>query len=202
MKSLIVGASGQLGHAIASLLGDDRVLTASRRGAPSYELRIDLTEFATRTKLAYELIRQYEPDAVYCIGGMTDVDACESDRKAAMLTNCHGPAILAKVAATFGLPFIYISSDYVFDGKCGPYAEDAAPNPVSIYGGSKWQGELGIRQYIQKRLLCARPLFTGRTRAARTLFTGCADVYRGNNPSECRATRYPHPRTAKILPEA
>ena len=153
MKSLIVGASGQLGHAISSLLGDDRVLTASRRGAPSYELRIDLTEFATRTKLAYELIQQYEPDAVYCIGGMTDVDACESDRKAAMLTNCHGPAILAKVAATFGLPFIYISSDYVFDGKCGPYAEDAAPNPVSIYGCSKWQGELGIQAVHPKALI-------------------------------------------------
>jgi dTDP-4-dehydrorhamnose reductase len=94
---------------------------------------------------ADELVRRCEIGTIYCIGGMTHVDGCESTPELAHRINCEGPAILAGAAAKRGAAFVYFSSDYVFSGRNGPYAEDAPGDPICAYGRSKWQGELAVR---------------------------------------------------------
>jgi dTDP-4-dehydrorhamnose reductase len=70
------------------------------------------------------------------------VERCESDPAWATAANHTGPLALARAASN--IPFIFFSTDYVFDGAAGPYAEADDPNPLSVYGRSKLDGERSI----------------------------------------------------------
>jgi dTDP-4-dehydrorhamnose reductase len=94
---------------------------------------------------AEEMVRQLEIATIYCVGGMTNVDACESAFELARRVNCEGPVILAAAAARFGARFIYFSTDYVFNGTNGPYTEDSPSDPICAYGRSKWLAEMAVR---------------------------------------------------------
>ena len=142
-RSLVIGASGQVGHQILSLLGPSRTIAAGRRvGAPDC-VALDL---ACLPDNAEWLLEALAIDAIYCVAGMTDVERCQSEPKLAVRVNCEGPAALAAWAARIGVPFIYFSTEYIFNGKDGPYAEEAAGDPICVYGKSKWLGELAVRE--------------------------------------------------------
>lgn len=82
------------------------------------------------------------PDVVINCAAWTDVDGCEGDRDHAMASNAHGPELLALACRKAGALFITISTDYVFDGtKDGFYTQRDQPNPLSVYGVSKLEGE-------------------------------------------------------------
>ncbi|HVZ83474.1 MAG TPA: SDR family oxidoreductase [Terracidiphilus sp.] len=142
-RSLIVGASGQVGAQIVEALGSGSSIATSRNAAMPGAMQLDLSALSLESSLG--LICQHELDAVYCVGGMTDVDRCEAESQLAMKTNCDGPGFLAAAAATRSLPFVYFSTEYIFDGVNGPYSEDAPANPINAYGQSKWQGEQAVR---------------------------------------------------------
>ena len=140
-KSLIVGASGQVGIQMLAAL-DERAVATSRVAREGW-LKLDVAELAQAADAA-ELIDAYELDAIYCVGGMTWVDGCEADPELAHRTNTRGPGVLAAYARQRGLPYVFFSTDYVFDGAKehpGPYAEDAPVNPLSVYGRTKLEGE-------------------------------------------------------------
>jgi len=142
-KALVIGASGQVGTALMGVLGPGAAIGTSRRHRPGW-VQCDLAALANNPQAASTLLRTNGGGVVYCVGASTNVDACEQDMPATMAVNCHGPATLARVAADLGLPFVYFSSDYVFDGVAGPYREDSPPNPLSVYGRSKLEGELAV----------------------------------------------------------
>jgi dTDP-4-dehydrorhamnose reductase len=140
-KTLIAGASGQVGTQMLGALGA-RALATSRVEREGW-LRMDLAEL-TESVQAAALLDTEALDAVYCVGGMTHVDGCEAEPELAWRTNARGPGVLAKYARGRGLPFVYFSTEYVFDGQAedaGPYAEEARTNPLSVYGKSKLEGE-------------------------------------------------------------
>jgi dTDP-4-dehydrorhamnose reductase len=77
---------------------------------------------------------------------MTHVDACEVDADRAWAVNAEGTRNVAEAAQERSIPMIYLSTDYVFDGtKRGEYGEDDAPNPISVYGRTKLEGETHVR---------------------------------------------------------
>jgi dTDP-4-dehydrorhamnose reductase len=127
-RSLIVGASSQVGNQLALALGDAAIRSARIPRAEDWK--------------AVEIVENYKLDAIYCVGGATDVERCESEPKWAMNTNFHGPVALAKAATH--IPFIYYSTEYIFDGADGPYTEESIAAPISIYGKSKWYAEQEI----------------------------------------------------------
>jgi dTDP-4-dehydrorhamnose reductase len=143
-RCLIVGASGQVGAQIFSVLGPERAAAASREAERPGWLQLDLAVLAMEPIRAANAIAELRACAVFCVGGMTDVERCEREPEMAMKVNCDGPAVLAGAAARHGAPFVYFSTEYVFDGKNGPYAEDAPPSPISVYGQSKWMGERAV----------------------------------------------------------
>jgi dTDP-4-dehydrorhamnose reductase len=77
---------------------------------------------------------------------MTGVDQCETQQDLAMKINAHATEILAKQAAVQQAFFVYISTDYVFDGKLGMKKEDDTPNPIGFYGKSKLAGEIALNK--------------------------------------------------------
>jgi dTDP-4-dehydrorhamnose reductase len=141
-KSLIVGASGQVGTQMLSSLGPHKALATSRVAHDGW-LQLDLAELSPYDK-TIAILDPYQLDAIYCVGGMTNVDGCESEPDLAHRTNARGPGVLAAYARTRNLPFVYFSTEYLFDGSknnAGPYPEDAQPHPLNIYGQSKLDGE-------------------------------------------------------------
>ena len=118
-------------------------MPTSRRAEKPGWMALDLATVSEAE--ADELLGRCEIATIYCVGGMTYVDGCESTPELARRINCEGPAILAAAAAKQGARFIYFSTDYVFNGRSGPYVEGAPADPICAYGRSKWQGELAVQ---------------------------------------------------------
>jgi dTDP-4-dehydrorhamnose reductase len=142
-RILVVGASGQVGTQVLRYVPRASVVPTSRRPEEPGWTALDLATISEAE--ADELVRGRKIATVYCIGGMTHVDACESAFDLARRINCDGPAMLAAAAAKYGARFVYFSTDYVFNGEIGPYAEDSPADPICAYGRSKWLGELAVR---------------------------------------------------------
>jgi dTDP-4-dehydrorhamnose reductase len=145
VRVLVLGASGQVGGALAARLrerGHDVVGT--HHGVPRPGTRpLDVTDAPATERL----IAEAEPDWVLCPAGLTHVDYCEDHPGEAMAVNRDAPAAAARAASKRGAGFVYFSTEYVFDGTAGPYAEDDPVHPLSVYGLSKLEGE---RQAIEE----------------------------------------------------
>jgi len=93
------------------------------------------------------VVGQFAPDIIINCAAFTDVDACETQVSEAFAVNAAGARNVAQAGKDAGAKIIHISTDYVFDGtKNKPYVETDKPNPVSIYGKSKLEGELAIQE--------------------------------------------------------
>src|SRR5881296_2241842 len=130
MRILVTGAKGQLGQELQGVLTGEDVIAADRS---DYEL--------TDPKVGEKIAAQ-RPDLVIHTAGYTDVDGCERDPETAFTVNAQGTRRVAEGAAKANARLIYISTDYVFDGKkTEPYTERDPVNPLNVYGRSKLAGE-------------------------------------------------------------
>ena len=102
------------------------------------------------------LLGRMQPDAVVYAGGWTWVDGCETQPERALRENSTEPAAVARLCSQRGIHFTYLSTSYVFDGAEGGYAEDAAPNPINVYGRAKLDGEMRIAEATRGDALIAR----------------------------------------------
>jgi dTDP-4-dehydrorhamnose reductase len=93
---------------------------------------------ATEVDAVFDAVR---PDVVIHTAAMTNVDACELDPAACRLQNVTATEHLVQAAKRHGSHFIHLSTDFIFDGRNGPYREEDAPAPLSIYGHSKLDSE-------------------------------------------------------------
>ena len=141
-RILITGAFGQLGTSLRNILSDQSILAAGIM-IPVEEkdgcTELDITE----PNQVHETISLFQPDVIVHLAAMTDVDDCELDPELAFDVNVHGTEHLLN---NFSGRFIYISTDYVFDGNDGPYREKDEVNPLSVYGRTKFYGEDLVQQ--------------------------------------------------------
>jgi dTDP-4-dehydrorhamnose reductase len=139
MKILVAGAQGQLARALLEAAGAHRACHVVALGRP----HLDLLDRAT-IETAFEAV---QPDLVVNAAAYTAVDAAERDPAAAHALNRDGAAALAAEAWACRCPIIHVSTDYLFDGaKAAPYVEDDAAAPASVYGRSKLEGEIAVRE--------------------------------------------------------
>lgn len=140
MRTLILGAGGQVGRALAAALPD---ATAWDRAA------FDLAAFDPAAPGPLE-----GWDVVVNAAAWTDVDGAEIHRAAAWRANAAGPAALAEAARANGFVLVHFSSEYVFDGTSPrPYREDDPVAPLSAYGASKAAGDLAVQGVARRYLL-------------------------------------------------
>jgi dTDP-4-dehydrorhamnose reductase len=136
----VVGASGQVGAALVRRLaarGDVVVGTHHQHPGPG-TVPLALTD----TRATAELIA--EAGAVFFAAAYTHVDGCEDDPARAFAVNRDAPAAAARVASRRRTPFVFYSTEYVFDGTSGPYGESDRVRPLSVYGRSKLAGEEAV----------------------------------------------------------
>jgi dTDP-4-dehydrorhamnose reductase len=133
----VAGAGGMVGRAVSQHcleLGDEVL---------SYDHQT--LDIANREQVN-AVMRETKPEAVINCAAWTDVDGCETDSARAYATNAAGPANLASASRRVGAVFVTISTDYVFDGtKDGFYTQRDDPNPESVYGRAKLEGERGAQ---------------------------------------------------------
>jgi len=148
----LIGATGQIGRQMMQRFGSRALPTTRERMPAAGWLSLDLAEIATFEQADLAL-KGVELDAIYCLAGMTNVEACEGQASMAYRVNTEAPTALAEVAYRRKLPFVYYSTEYVFDGLDGPYGEGDPTNPKNVYGLSKVRGELAIRQAHPEALI-------------------------------------------------
>lgn len=136
MKALVFGKTGQVARELEEL-----------GAATGWTLRFlgrHDTDIADTAAIAAAIARE-ECDAILNAAAYTAVDQAESDRDNAFAVNAYAPRAMARAAATRGLPFVHVSTDFVFDGAgLRPYFEDDPTAPLNVYGESKRAGELGV----------------------------------------------------------
>ena len=151
MRILITGSNGLLGQklvyrlcdmpgmqVLATSKGDNRLLKKD-----GYEYHaLDISD----RNAVLNLVAELNPDCIINTAAMTNVDACENDKPGCKALNIDAVAFLLEAAKPLNAHFIHLSTDFVFDGKKGPYKESDTPHPLSYYADSKLQSEQLVQQ--------------------------------------------------------
>ncbi len=140
MKVFIAGASG--------LVGSNCMKHFSEQG---WNVQGSYFSYATEGTVFYNTLQpdhadnfdivSYQPNVIVHCGAMTHVDYCETHEDESYLQTVQSTKNLVAIAKQCNARFVYISTDYVFDGKEGPYKEDAPVNPLSVYARHKLEAE-------------------------------------------------------------
>jgi dTDP-4-dehydrorhamnose reductase len=134
MKVTILGGTGLLGKALMPAWSGDEVIGLGARD-------VDIRD----PQKVREVVNAKRPDWIILAAAYTDVDGCESNPDLAFSVNRDGAVNVAHAAKEVGTRFLFLSSDYVFDGrKTSPYETDDLRNPQSVYGRSKAEAELRL----------------------------------------------------------
>ena len=142
MKIFVTGVKGQLGH--------DVVKELERRGIEAIGVDIDEMDI-TDADSVNRVIRQTAPDAVIHCAAYTAVDAAEENEELCRKVNAEGPRNIARVCKDLDIKMVQISTDYVFDGQGErPWEPDDACRPKSVYGRTKYEGELAVMEQLEK----------------------------------------------------
>lgn len=145
MTLLLTGAYGQLGREI--------VRQAPAAGIDVVPTDIDTVDITDEGAVG-TLMDRHAPRICVNAAAYTQVDRAESDAATAFAVNRDGPANLARHCRRLGIPLIHISTDFVYDGTLGrPYVETDAPNPLSVYGKSKAEGDAAVQDILDQYVI-------------------------------------------------
>jgi len=149
-RVMVTGANGLLGQKVIELLSHtgnyNFLLTSIEEQSVFHDdilpyVRLDITRRLDVSKV----VDEFEPEIIVNTAAITDVDLCETERAQAWKANVSGVENLLYAAKLVGASIVHLSTDYVFDGKSGPYDEHARPNPLSYYGKTKLASENILR---------------------------------------------------------
>ena len=156
MKILITGSNGLLAQKIiSSALQDGMNVLATSKGVDrssnfhqkNYKyLSLDITN----KDQVSTIINKFKPDVVFNTAALTNVDLCEKLKQECDEINVMAVGFLADACYAVNVHLIHISTDFIFDGKNGPYSEDDLPNPLSYYGISKLKSENVLKYHKVK----------------------------------------------------
>lgn len=164
MKTLVIGATGLIGgklYALAQREGFEVIGTfrdRSHRGDRPLDLR--------DPQGVQRFIESAAPDVIFLAAAIGNADSCEQRPEEARAVNVQGTEAVARAAATLACKLVFYSSDYIFDGKGGPYSEDDPPNPLSVYGRTKVEAEGIIRELVPNHLILRTTLVYGWDRTS------------------------------------
>ena len=141
---LLLGATGQVGHELTRTLAPLGTVRAPGRD------EVDLAAPETLRRA----VAQVDPALVVNAAAYTDVDGAEDEPERAAMLNAEAPRVLAEAAREAEAWLVHYSTDYVFDGeKRTPYTEDDTPNPINVYGRTKWNGEQALRDVGERSVV-------------------------------------------------
>ena len=139
-RYLVTGATGQLGYDIVRELNSRGIYDVLALGSSEMDI--------TDVNRVESIIRSYQPEVIFHCAAYTNVNGAEKDAERAEQVNKLGTKNIVENAARVGAKVIYVSTDYVFDGRKGfIYYTNDKPNPLNVYGKTKLMGEQIVAQY-------------------------------------------------------
>lgn len=200
MKRLLVcGSNGLVGQRLALLFGhttEYEVLhTSHHRNFYLDRQLFDYTQLdITNRSDVKSLVTSYRPDIIINTAAIASVDVCEQQRDAAWRVNVNGIEHLTVAARLIGAKVIHLSTDYVFDGKHGPYAEDDRVNPINYYGKTKLAGEnMVLAGGVPYAILRVILLFGTGVNLKHNFATWVMENLRAGTPIRCAADQFCNP---------
>jgi dTDP-4-dehydrorhamnose reductase len=147
MKILVTGASGLIGRELCYVAEKEghKVYSAFHKVKPEFGEAIELD--ITNRESVRRAVQDKRPDWMVHLATLTDVDRCEIQKEEARKINAYASELIAKEAKALSTFLIYVSTDYVFDGKKGLYIEEDSPEPINYYGTTKLMGEHSLRDF-------------------------------------------------------
>jgi dTDP-4-dehydrorhamnose reductase len=147
LKILVIGGGGQLGSKIIELSKEYHeiyatYLTNPPQLSPSKIFIVDKTDKSS----IHSLVKKIKPDVVIDTAAIHNVDYCETNKDQAHTVNVEGTKNIAESCNAIGAKMVFVSTDYVFNGKNGYYKETDVPFPVNYYGQSKLDGENAVKK--------------------------------------------------------
>jgi len=143
MKIALIGANGQLGSDLSKKLDSD---TTSVLNYPGFDI--------TKPKSMVDVLKKINPAVVINTASFNRVDECEEHPQQAIEINTSAVRTVSKVCSDMGATLVHFSTDYVFDGRTSkPYTEKDTPNPLSVYGQTKLDGEKFVCGLLDKYFL-------------------------------------------------
>lgn len=148
-RILIFGANGMLGQRAINFYSNKKnyeVLGCSFEECAAYPEKIEYTQCdLTKREQVKNAIFNFYPDFIINAAAYTNVDLSETERELAWKVNVRGVEYLAEGARVLDAHLIHISSDYIFNGKKGPYSETEKPHPLGYYGRTKLASENALK---------------------------------------------------------
>jgi dTDP-4-dehydrorhamnose reductase len=142
MKILVTGYNGQLGYDVVRV-GKEKGFEMIGTGRSELDI--------TSKQSVHDFVLNLKPDAIIHCAAYTAVDKAEDDQDTCWSVNVDGTKYLAAAAKKVNAKFMYISTDYVFDGKgTTPFKETDTPNPVGYYGLTKYEGEKVVQSLLEE----------------------------------------------------
>lgn len=143
MKWMVIGANGQLGNDLVEVLSDETVIALTHAD-------VEISDFES----VDEIVAHHRPEVVINTAAYHKVEECEKSPGKAFGVNAVGASNVARSCSAYGATLVYISTDYVFDGRKGsPYVESDLPMPLNVYGASKLAGEYVIRYTLERHFI-------------------------------------------------
>jgi dTDP-4-dehydrorhamnose reductase len=149
-RVLITGCGGMLGRAVYEKLNANCTVLATD---------IDLNESwltycdVRRLNAVLEMVSDFKPDLLINLAALTDLEYCEKNPEDSWLTNGLGQENICLAANKLNIPVVYISTAGIFDGRKEFYHDFDAPNPLSVYGKSKYYGETITQNLVNKHFI-------------------------------------------------
>lgn len=161
-KVLITGVSGFLGEYLVATAPENMVLLGVYHNKKVHfdgvrTQQLDLLNFGQ----TQALIETFQPDAIIHAAALSNPNYCELHPEAAHKVNVEATQKLVKIAAQLDIPFVFTSSDLVFDGTQPPYNEQSPLNPPSLYGRQKQEAEAMIQAIHPAAIIARLPLMYG-----------------------------------------
>lgn len=188
MKIVITGSNGQLGKELIK-----RLDPSTNKLFP-----IDLHNYDITEKDAIStFLNRVKPEMIMHCAAYTDVDGCEKEPNKAYLINVSGTMNLVDYAKENDSTFLYVSTDYVFDGtKASIYNEHDDANPISIYGRTKLDGENIVRRHIKKHFIVRTAWLYGE---GKNFVSKIIEIAKKNRQISVVADQFGSPTYAKDL---
>jgi dTDP-4-dehydrorhamnose reductase len=165
LRVLLITAASLVGDYLAKAFDCPRYAlfkSLQRRPDIPDTLGIDLTDHDS-LKRAFARV---DPDVVLLCAALTNVDLCQTRQQEAFAVNVAGPQAIARLCGK-KTKLVFFSSDYIFDGRNGPYTEEDIPNPVDYYGRTKLEAEQFIRENVARHLIIRTTVVYGNEAAAK-----------------------------------
>ncbi|PAF18123.1 dTDP-4-dehydrorhamnose reductase [Terribacillus saccharophilus] len=146
MKILVTGYTGQLGYDVVRM-GENRGYQMFGVGSKELDLTVE-----SEVK---RVVSNYNPDVIIHCAAYTAVDKAEEEKDACWDVNVNGTKYLANIAKEIGCKFLFVSTDYVFNGEGEmPFKEEDIPSPIGYYGRTKLEAESIIQQTLSEWFIC------------------------------------------------